>query len=177
MYLQSLQRDVPPSVYDGLLSILVLWLVAVLITWGIKRGYRNVLKLVLAEYVFLIYCSTVFFRPSSDFRKYNFTPFWSYAASSYGSIITPDKLMNVLVFVPVGLLIGITFRPVKWWKTLMAGVMISSGIEILQLLLRRGVSEFDDVFHNTIGCLIGCGLASVILRFVNIKNKCYGSER
>ncbi|SFP02824.1 VanZ like family protein [Prevotella sp. tf2-5] len=176
-YLQSLQREIPSCVFEGLLSMLVLGGVIALIIKGFKRGYRYLLEILLVEYVFLIYCSTVFFRTTNEFHKYNFSPFWSYAVSSDGCIFTPDKFMNILIFIPVGLLIGITFRSVNWWKAMIAGIVISSGIELLQLLLRRGMSELDDVFHNTIGCLIGCGLASVILRFVNIKNKCYGSER
>ena len=166
-YLQSLQREIPSCVFEGLLSMLVLGGVIVLIIKGFKRGYRYILEILLFEYVFLIYCSTVFFRLTNGFHKYNFSPFWSYASSSDGCIFTPDKFMNILIFIPVGLLIGITFRSVNWWKAMIAGVVISSGIELLQLLLRRGMSEFDDVFHNTIGCLIGYGLASVILRFVN----------
>jgi glycopeptide antibiotics resistance protein len=42
------------------------------------------------------------------------------------------------------------------------GAGISLSIEVLQLFLRRGYSELDDVMHNTLGCLIGYGLYFII---------------
>ena len=39
--------------------------------------------------------------------------------------------------------------------SLMTGLIISGSIEVLQYFLKRGFSEFDDVFHNTLGCLVG----------------------
>lgn len=154
-YAVSLYRDIPISVYEGLLSVLFLWLVVIIVCYGLKRGWRKILGLLFAEYVFVIYCSTVFFRAINELPRYNFTPFWSYAASSDGCIFSPDKFMNIMVFIPVGLLIGITFRSANWWKAMIGGIVISSGIEFLQLLLRRGMSELDDVMHNTIGCMVG----------------------
>lgn len=63
--------------------------------------------------------------------------------------------MNVVVFIPVGMLIGIAFKQVSWWKALLIGCSISVTIESLQFFLMRGFSELDDVVHNTVGCLIG----------------------
>ena len=31
-------------------------------------------------------------------------------------------------------------------------------IETLQFFLKRGFAEFDDVFHNGLGCMIGFGV-------------------
>ena len=39
---------------------------------------------------------------------------------------------------------------------------ISLIIELTQLMSRRGLFEFDDVIHNTLGALLGCGLLSFI---------------
>ena len=35
------------------------------------------------------------------------------------------------------------------------------GIEILQLVTSRGLCEFDDVFHNMIGAVIGVGIVMI----------------
>ena len=163
-YAVSLYRDIPIAVYEGLLSVLSLGLIVIIACYGFKHGWRNIFGLLLVEYVFVIYCSTVFFRPTNELPQFNFTPFWSYATSSDGSILTLDKLMNILVFIPVGLLIGIAFRSINWWKTMIVGIVLSAGIELLQLLLRRGMSELDDVFHNTIGCLIGYFVVRIIIK-------------
>lgn len=41
------------------------------------------------------------------------------------------------------------------------GCGISVTIESLQFFLMRGFSEFDDVMHNTLGCMIGYVLVKV----------------
>lgn len=63
--------------------------------------------------------------------------------------------MNVVVFIPVGLPLGIAFKQMTWWKALLIGCGISVTIESLQYFFMRGLSEVDDVLHNAVGCLIG----------------------
>lgn len=63
--------------------------------------------------------------------------------------------MNVIVFIPVGSLLGIAFKQATWWKALLMGCGISVTIEALQFFFMRGFSEVDDVIHNMVGCFIG----------------------
>lgn len=37
-------------------------------------------------------------------------------------------------------------------------------IEMLQFVFKKGYAEFDDVFHNALGCLIGYGVYVGIAR-------------
>ena len=77
-YIISLYQDIPQEVYEGLLSIFCIGLV-VFVAWkGFKTGLRYSVALLLIEYIFLIFCSTVFFRTTSELRKYDIHPFWSY---------------------------------------------------------------------------------------------------
>ena len=62
--------------------------------------------------------------------------------------------MIVLAFIPIGLLLG-TFKGMKWWQALLVGLCFSMMIELLQLVLKRGLTEIDDVVHNGVGCMIG----------------------
>ena len=64
--------------------------------------------------------------------------------------------MNVVVFIPVGMILGSWLR-VKgsWLVVTIIGCGISITIEALQFFLMRGFSEVDDVLHNTMGCIIG----------------------
>ena len=64
--------------------------------------------------------------------------------------------MNVVVFIPIGILLGSLLR-VKgaWLITLIVGLGISVSIEALQYFFHRGFAETDDVMHNTIGCILG----------------------
>lgn len=155
-YVISLYQDIPQEVYEGLMSVFCMGLV-VFIAWkGLKTGLRYSATLLLVEYIFLLFCSTVFFRTTSELRKYDFQPFWSYKAKQEGRVdLLAENIMNVVVFIPVGLLLGIAFKQMTWLKVLLIGCGISVTIESLQFFFMRGFSELDDVMHNTVGCLIG----------------------
>lgn len=149
-YPPLLIKDVPDYIWEMLFSILCLGVVLILIWKRVKSG-RYISRLLLAEYSFLLYCVTIFYRTAKDYYEFNFRPFWSYDHSSY----EVQSVMNVMVFIPVGFLIGLSFRRLSWWKAIMAGCLLSVSIELFQLLLKRGFSELDDVMHNTLGCVIG----------------------
>ena len=46
---------------------------------------------------------------------------------------------------------------------LLVGITVSSAIEISQLWLCRGLFEFDDIIHNSLGCMLGCLLGNRLL--------------
>ncbi len=162
-YIINLYHDIPQEVYEGLLSIFCIGLV-VFIAWkGSKTGFRYSTILLLVEYVFLLFCSTIIFRATGDTSKYDFHPFWSYKAIQEGRIeLLPENIMNVVLFIPVGMLLGIAFKQATWWKALLIGCGISVTIESLQFFLMRGFSEVDDVMHNTLGCAIGFLIVAII---------------
>lgn len=150
-YLISLYQDIPQEVYEGILSIFSLGLVIFIVWKGFKTGLRYSAILLLVEYVFLLFCSTVIFRATDETRQYDFHPFWSYSRPD----LFVENIMNVVVFIPVGLLLGIAFKQVSWWKALLIGCSISVTIESLQFWFMKGFSEVDDVMHNTFGCILG----------------------
>ena len=73
--------------------------------------------------------------------------------------------MNFVVFVPIGLLLGCTFRKILWWQVLLIVGAVSISIETLQFLYKRGFAETDDVMHDVLGCMFGYGLFCLV-RFV-----------
>jgi len=143
---------VPQYVYEGLLSILCLGIVVLLVFKG-KDGFIGISKLVLIEYVFLIYCLIVLIRPIID-AECNFIPFGNYGDPD----LFLDRIMNVVMFIPIGFLLGLGHKRSIWWKTLLIGMSFSVIIEISQLVLKRGCCDVDDVIHNTLGCMIGYGI-------------------
>lgn len=155
-YIISLYHDIPQEVYEGLLSIFCIGVV-LLVAWkGIKIGIRYSAALLLIEYAFLLFCSTVIFRMTAEARRYDFHPFWSYKAIQEGKIeLLPENIMNVVVLLPIGLLLGVSIKGLKWWNVLMIGFCLSSSIEVLQFVFKKGFSELDDVMHNTLGCILG----------------------
>ena len=157
-YIISLYKDIPQEVYEGLLSVFCLGVVLFIAFKGVRTGFRWSSVLLLIEYVFLVFCSTVIFRPTGETRQYDFHPFWSYDRPE----LLVENIMNVIVFIPIGLLLGCAFKQTTWWKALLIGCSISITIEALQFWFMKGFSEVDDVMHNTMGCLVGFGFYSLI---------------
>ena len=77
--------------------------------------------------------------------------FWSWASWKRQH---RQILINVAMFVPVGLLTGKMWK----WKGLAVAAGMSICVELLQLLTSRGLCEFDDMMHNMIGAAIGTGI-------------------
>ena len=105
-YIISLYQGIPQEIYEGLLSVFCMGLV-VFIAWkGFKTGLRYSATLLLVEYIFLLFCSTVIFRAVSATRQYDFHPFWSYDRPD----LLIENIMNVIVFIPVGMILGSLLR-------------------------------------------------------------------
>lgn len=155
-YSSQLFSSVPIYISEGLLSVLCFGVVA-LILWKGKRAFNYIAHLILTEYLILLYCATIFFRTPKDYPEYHYTLFWSYDHSNF----EVQYVMNVLVFIPIGFLIG-CFGKYTWRKAILLGFFFSVSIELLQLILKSGFSELDDVMHNTLGCIIGYGLYSLM---------------
>jgi glycopeptide antibiotics resistance protein len=83
-------------------------------------------------------------------------PFWSYWAALKGArVLAQEIVMNIVVFIPVGFLTGWMQKRATWKTSVLTGATISITIELLQLTLKRGCYETDDVINNSIGCLMG----------------------
>lgn len=161
-FLQCIAEDcqlLPTNIYVWLGAILCFGTVLLWTFLGFRKGTRWAAVLLLVEYLFWTYSMTVIFREVQETQSYNLNLFWSYRAIKAGdSFLLVQDIMNVAAFVPVGLLMGCSNVQLKWWHMLLFGLALSLSIEILQFFTLRGFAEFDDVFHNTLGCLIGYGV-------------------
>lgn len=64
--------------------------------------------------------------------------------------------LNILLFVPLGFLLPMISKRFKnLWLTTLTGFVFSAGIETMQYITGRGLTEVDDVINNTAGALIG----------------------
>ncbi len=115
-YVISLYRDIPMAVFEGLLSVLFLCVVIIIVCYGLKRGWRGIVGLLLADYIFLIYCSTVIYRKCHERAGHELSPFWSYSAIQDGRTeLLLENIMNVVVFIPVGMILGSWLRIQGSW--------------------------------------------------------------
>ena len=74
-------------------------------------------------------------------------------------------VFNILVFVPLGFLLPILSNKLrKFLPVLLISFLTTVAIEVLQLITHRGVFDLDDIFHNTIGGIMGYFLIICILK-------------
>ena len=99
-------------------------------------------KVLVALYVLIILWITLFSRRPMESRIFRGL-FWEIEMGYWNNII-----QNILLFIPLGFLIG-------GKRGIIAGVLLSIGIELTQYIFRLGYCELDDVLNNTIGTAIG----------------------
>ncbi len=162
-YVVNLFKDVPVYVYEVLGLVFFIGTVLMLTFGGFRKGIRYSCRSLIAEYVILLFSSTVLYRSYRKRLKNDFHPFWSYdALQNGGEKLLPEIIMNVVVFVPVGLMQGCAFKNMTWWKVLLIGSGVSVCIETMQYYFQRGFAETDDVMHNTLGSMIGLEIMTIL---------------
>lgn len=130
---------------------------AVLVGLAVGLWKRRWVPGLLAGYVFFLFSLAVLARSATPEAQYALRPFWSYLEWEEEGV---QILANVAVFVPLGLLLGLQIG----WRAVPVGAGFSILIELLQLVTHRGMFEFDDMIHNTLGTLLGAALAALLLR-------------
>lgn len=168
-FILELIHDVPIYVYWGLISLTCVCLIIFFVVLNRKTAIRISLQMLFWEYLFLIYSNTVFFRRKMNYIWQDFTPFWSYKALYSGDNpkLIPEITLNIGGFVPLGFLMAVAFRNLKWWQVILTGFLISVTIESLQYFFKLGITEFDDVFNNTLGVTTGYALFVIIYFTIN----------
>ena len=117
--------------------------------------------LVLSIYLVLLLGGTILNRESGEEYLAEWIPFWSYydLISEWSKPMAVQMIYNVLVFIPWGILLPeIVSVARKFRVVVLSAAGLSFVIEVVQLLFRLGLFEFDDVFHNTLGAVIGYGV-------------------
>ena len=78
-------------------------------------------------------------------------PFWSYSHTE----LRMEIVLNYILFAPLGFLLYLCFGEKLGLRVVIAGLLLSTLIELIQLTFKIGVFEFDDMIGNTIGCFVG----------------------
>ena len=99
-------------------------------------------KVLVVLYILIILWITLFSREPMTTRIFRGL-FWEIEMGYWNNII-----QNILLFIPLGFLIG-------GKRGIIAGVLLSIGIELTQYIAVLGYCELDDVLNNTIGAAIG----------------------
>lgn len=62
---------------------------------------------------------------------------------------------NIVLLMPIGFIVPLVFRNMTWKKTLAVAAAFGFAIEGLQVVLRVGIFDIDDVILNGLGVMIG----------------------
>lgn len=77
----------------------------------------------------------------------------------YGHV---EAAANVALFIPLGFLLAGATR--RWWVGVLGGFALSAAVESLQFaLLASRQASLRDLIANTLGALLGAGLAGILL--------------
>lgn len=117
--------------------------------------------MLFSAYVALLIGGTVLNRTIGSCVTVDINPFWSYRETfvEKNVDIGIQIVSNIVIFIPWGILMSITFERMKRFVWNFAGATVfSATVELVQFVLRCGKCELDDVFHNAIGAIIGYGI-------------------
>ena len=140
-------------------------MVIALIFWSVlctrissQIGWKVNLSCAIAA-LFAILYTTIFSRTPSAVTLI-LQPFAALAAAKVQPEFYREMLMNMLLFFPLGLALSHALPSglPAWARvciTVLAGCVLSVGIEVLQYRFALGTAETDDVICNTLGTLIG----------------------
>lgn len=141
--------------------------------WSLHRrgrltAPRALVALALCVYLAGIVANTVFpifldkpARPGSWAGQVVLVPFADYELA--------DALLNVAVFVPLGVLLALVLRRSSWWRPVAAAACVSLAIEVVQLLTNHvlgsgHVADVSDLLSNVVGGALGVALLAAASR-------------
>lgn len=163
---------------ETVIFLLLIGGVGILILFGAQ--YYKVQKLqaialfVLILYLGIVFASTVFTREVS-IRQYKLVPFWSWyeIIVARNVVLLQENILNVILFMPIGFLLPFVHKQnILLGNALKKGLLVSILIEISQLILMRGLFEWDDMIHNGLGCMLGCLVGDFVWKSLrNRKNR------
>ena len=125
---------------------------------GRKLTDDRILYILLAVYMLFFLSQTLLFRGNHN-RRANLTPFWTIRHALRGDVYRFQLLViNILLTVPVGYLAAAAAwkRKITDKRCIFAAcVLLFVFVEVAQYVTGKGLGEFDDVFHNSLGALLG----------------------
>ena len=135
---------------------------------GTSISWKEILwGLLLSIYLVIILGGTILNRAIDKEFDMELIPFWSYfeVIVKKNMALVSQMIGNVLAFIPFGVLLPKVWermRNIRW--VILSAVCVSLTLELSQLIFRLGLFEFDDVFHNTLGTVLGYVMWRIVTR-------------
>ena len=133
---------------------------------------RRLVFILFLIYIICVFYITLFSREPT-YRRRILTPLWEYRKMIHeeGDYWFQQIACNILMLVPFGAYFGFRFKKMTIIQATFLGGVFSSIIEITQYFTRRGLLEFDDVFNNTFGAVLGFVFVKLIMVYIEYKRR------
>ena len=119
-------------------------------------------RVMLAVYLIYTFYLTVVSRASSS--KDSIRTEWLEGYKSFHDVYAiSENYLNILLFVPIGCLVGLVARKYRLIYAVLVGLFVSETIECAQLIWQRGTFDVNDLMNNTIGALVGGVIAVAVI--------------
>lgn len=153
-------------IYQQPLDKVIQFSIVIIIEWAIlmhlmkdhaKRS-RTVNQCCTAAALLVILGATILDRTIGSCSQVYLQPFSSFSAERFNAELCRECMMNVFLFLPLGIFVPFTLPENKKDKvryTVLFGLCLSMGAETLQLLFGLGWCETDDIINNTLGATLG----------------------
>lgn len=152
-------------------SIVLFSILAFVIGNAIKWNKRKRFSFIaLGIYLTFILLSTVITRVPYEGVHLRLAPLWTFTqVKKYGwNHVLREVLFNIAMLLPLSTIVVIGFPSIKRKWIVLAGLVLSLSIELLQVALSIGVFEVDDLLFNTFGVFIGAVIGSVVNKRLEI---------
>lgn len=155
--------DLFHQIYASDLSKISVAMLVLLIAWSVfgalfYKKMRLIGTVLAVVFVAVIIYGTILSR-TTGVRTHDFIPFSSFYKAVEQTEIYRSMLMNIFLFIPIGLTLPFAFKGSKtkcFFLATLCGFSLSVAIEIIQLCFSLGLAETDDIICNTIGTTLGC---------------------
>ena len=138
---------------------------------GRMKKRTALLAVLLGFYLAVIVTFTLGHRIPKQGYDYNLKLFWTIEAIRNGKKdLISESIWNVVLFVPLGVILALLLpgkgRTGRFWRPVLIGAGVSAVIELIQLVGKLGLFEFDDIIYNTAGCMIGVLAALAVIKIL-----------
>lgn len=120
------------------------------------RKLTNVLFIIylIALFWIIVFKFNIQLPPMRNMRSINLIPF-SEPLMLNGKVAIGEMIMNIVIFIPLGIYAEILFKRWNTLKKLLLFSLVSLTCEVLQYIINIGASDITDIINNTLGGLIG----------------------
>ena len=142
-------------------------------TW-VREGISLLVLILYLSFVawrMFLHAFSGYYRFTSKVPEYNLIPFKTIIVYVKGfhnynlDVWVYNLFGNVAVFIPLGFLLPFVLRRNRsLGKVLLSSFLIILFAETMQLVLRVGVFDVDDIILNLVGCIIGYSVFGLINR-------------